>query len=47
MNKMIDELDVYLNSELSGSLKLERDDEMTFTYSDTAVRPVSVGMPLH
>jgi serine/threonine-protein kinase HipA len=42
MNK---ELAVYLNTELAGTLDLTANDEMSFTYSQTATRPVSVGMP--
>lgn len=43
MNKT---LDVYLNTELVGNLALDANDEMTFTYSDKATRPISVGMSL-
>ena len=43
MNK---DLDVYLNAELAGTLALDPNDEMTFTYSQKATRPISVGMPL-
>ncbi len=43
MNK---NLDVYLHAELAGELKSASNDDMTFTYSDIATRPISVGMPL-
>lgn len=43
MNK---NLDVYLHAELTGELRSASNDDMTFTYSDTATRPISVGMPL-
>jgi hypothetical protein len=38
-------LDVYLNAELSGSLSQNGAQEMTFTYSPSATRSISIGMP--
>lgn len=43
MNK---ELDVYLNAELVGTLRLNAADEMEFQYNPGARRPISVGMPI-
>lgn len=39
-------LDVYLHTELVGTLVLGADDQMTFSYSKNATKPISVGMPL-
>lgn len=43
---MSNDLDVYLNAELVGTLKLSSADEMVFTYNQNAPRLISVGMPL-
>lgn len=43
---MNNELDVYLNSDLIGSLSLSSADEMLFTYTADAGRAASVGMPI-
>lgn len=43
---MSKDLDVYLNTELVGTLSLDSSDDMVFSYSQDAARPVSVGMPI-
>ncbi len=44
---MNSKLDVYLNSDLVGSLSLNSNDEMNFKYIPNATRSISVAMPLN
>jgi serine/threonine-protein kinase HipA len=39
-------LDVYLNTDLAGSLSQSSEHEMTFAYSPNATRSISIGMPI-
>jgi len=39
-------LDVYLNTDLAGSLSQSSEHEMTFTYSPNGARSISIGMPI-